>query len=69
MSDRSKMTKKEALESIRLKFTSANNIPIDRITLTWAEWEAVKPKYRPPRYDDIYFEGLKQLDEAAENDS
>ena len=46
-----------------------------QIKRTWKRYNQlvkegkIMPKHRPPRYDDIYFEGLKQLDEAAENDS
>jgi len=27
--------------------------------------ENIKPNFTPPRYDDVFFEGLAQLDEAA----
>lgn len=34
---------KEALESLKLKFTSGNKIKVDRATILRTEWEALLP--------------------------
>jgi hypothetical protein len=33
---------KEAIESLTLKFTSGNEIPVDRATILREEWEVIK---------------------------
>lgn len=38
------MTLKEAYINLKLKFTSGNDIPVERATITREEWEAIKQK-------------------------
>ncbi len=47
---------------VQHKFVPAGNGDVTRCKFCGKPEE-----YTPPRYDDVYFEGLAQLDEAARN--
>lgn len=37
------MNQREAFESLELKFTSGNSVPVERASITRAEWDAIRP--------------------------
>jgi len=38
-----KLTSKEAIDSLTLKFTSENSVDVERATILRKEWDAIKP--------------------------
>jgi lipoate-protein ligase A len=54
------MTAEEALQALREKFTSGNNIPVERSVITRDEWEAIVRAF------DVYRSAMETYEDFLE---
>ena len=55
------MTLKEAVENLKLKFTSGNDIEIERATILRKEWDIIYPVLKKKLFDDRLKEAIEKV--------
>ena len=55
------MTFKEAVENLKLKFTSGNDIEIERATILRKEWDVIYPVLVKKLFDDKLKEAIDKV--------
>ena len=51
---------KDAIESLNLKFTSGNKIPVERTTIVNEEWQVIKKELKRLQEIEFIYEELKK---------
>lgn len=58
--ERKDMEFKDAIESLNLKFTSGNKIPVERTTIVNEEWQVIKKELKRLQEIEFIYEELKK---------